>query len=158
PRQLQRFQNESRAAASLEHPHIVPVYGVGCERGVHFYAMKYINGQTLAEMIAALRHLKGGERQGTAPPEATVDADAGQLIPSSADTAKAGIFSTVTSTKDASFFRTVAQLGIQAAEALDHAHQVGIIHRDIKPANLMADARGHLWVTDFGLAQVQSDT
>src|SRR5438477_2336692 len=55
PRQLQRFQNEARAAASLEHPHIVPVYGVGCERGVHFYAMKFIDGQSLAGLIQRKR-------------------------------------------------------------------------------------------------------
>src|SRR5438128_1085544 len=40
PKQLQRFKNEARAAASLEHPHIVPVHGVGCERGVHYYAIQ----------------------------------------------------------------------------------------------------------------------
>lgn len=51
--------------------------------------------------------------------------------------------------------RQVAALIQQAAEALDHAHQVGIIHRDIKPANLLVDEHGHLWVTDFGLASVQ---
>jgi serine/threonine protein kinase len=52
----------------------------------------------------------------------------------------------------------VARLGVQAAEALEHAHQVGVVHRDIKPGNLMVDGRGNLWVTDFGLAYVQSDT
>src|SRR5216683_678865 len=38
-RQLQRFKNEAQAAAHLQHQNIVPVYSVGCERGVHFYAM-----------------------------------------------------------------------------------------------------------------------
>jgi tetratricopeptide (TPR) repeat protein len=50
----------------------------------------------------------------------------------------------------------VAQFAVQAAEALEHAHQVGVVHRDIKPANLLVDGRGHLWVTDFGLAQCRS--
>src|SRR5262249_35436824 len=43
-RQLQRFHNEARAAAGLEHPNVVPIYGVGCERGVHYYAMRFIDG------------------------------------------------------------------------------------------------------------------
>ena len=54
-RQLQRFKNEAQAAAHLHHTNIVPVFGVGCERGVHFYAMQYIEGQTLAQVIADLK-------------------------------------------------------------------------------------------------------
>jgi hypothetical protein len=55
PRQLQRFHNEAKAAACLHHTNIVPVFAVGCERGVHFYAMQFIEGQTLAETIRQLR-------------------------------------------------------------------------------------------------------
>ena len=58
-KQLQRFKNESLAAAQLHHQNIVPVYAVGCERGVHYYAMQFIDGQTLAAMIADLRRIAG---------------------------------------------------------------------------------------------------
>src|SRR5207244_10129118 len=54
PKQLQRFKHEAQAAAQLHHTNIVPIHGVGCERGVHYYAMQYIEGQTLA---AAIRDL-----------------------------------------------------------------------------------------------------
>src|SRR5262249_37638752 len=54
-RQLQRFKNEAQAAAQLHHTHIVPVYAVGSERGVHFYAMQFIDGRTLAAVIDELR-------------------------------------------------------------------------------------------------------
>ena len=59
PRHLQRFKNEAQAAASLRHPHIVQVYSVGCERGVHYYAMDFIEGRTLASLIAELRAASG---------------------------------------------------------------------------------------------------
>jgi tetratricopeptide (TPR) repeat protein len=151
-RQLARFKNEAQAAAHLQHQNIVPVYGVGCERGVHYYAMQLVEGRSLAALIDELRR-----RAGPADPEAT-----GPFAPApaAADTAGplAGAPSTQRSTRAPAYFRSVAQLGVQAAEALEHAHQLGVIHRDVKPANLMVDGRGNLWITDFGLAQVQSDT
>jgi serine/threonine protein kinase len=69
----------------------------------------------------------------------------------------AGI-ATERSWQSASYVRGVARLGIQAAEALEHAHQLGVVHRDIKPANLLLDGRQNLWITDFGLAQLRGDS
>src|SRR5262249_30373479 len=54
---------------------------------------------------------------------------------------------------EAQYYRSVAQVGIQVAEALAYAHHQGVLHRDVKPANLLLDTRGTVWVTDFGLAK-----
>src|SRR5262249_13197200 len=59
PRQLQRFQLEAQAAACLHHTNIVPVHAVGSERGVAYYAMQFIEGRSLAQVITELRHLDG---------------------------------------------------------------------------------------------------
>src|SRR5262249_13542873 len=68
-----------------------------------------------------------------------------------------GAPSSGSSTRSSAYIRTVARFGVQVAEALDHAHTRGILHRDIKPGNLLLDDQGQLWVTDFGLAQIQGD-
>jgi serine/threonine protein kinase len=151
PRQLQRFQNEARAAASLEHPHIVPVYGVGCERGVHYYAMKFIDGQSLAGLIDA-------QRQSSTPRSSARGETAAFLDGHGSDsTSPRAALSTQRAPRDAAAFRQIATWGLQAAEALEYAHRVGIVHRDIKPANLMIDAQGALWLTDFGLARTTTE-
>jgi predicted Ser/Thr protein kinase len=125
PRQRQRFRNEALAAANLRHENIVPVYTVGEEHGVHYYAMQFIEGRSLAHLIAELRS------QSIETPGSSSSGDR--------------------------FYDWVAHQGRQAALALDHAHAEGVVHRDVKPANLLLDARGRLWVADFGLARVAGD-
>jgi serine/threonine protein kinase len=149
-RQLQRFRNEAEAAAHLHHSHIVPVFAVGCERGVHYYAMQFIDGQSLGTLIALMA--EGQEKAGDGRLEAK---EKERIIGSS--TLAAAAISTEHSARTHRFYRTVATIGKQTAEALEYAHQTGIIHRDIKPANLLLDSRGEVWITDFGLAQFQRD-
>ncbi len=160
PRSMQRFRNEAQAAASLHHSNIVPIYGVGCERGVHYYAMQFIDGPTIAEVIANLRisselalspHVK--LQSHTSDTNSRVQIDSKEKQATETDVMAA--LSTDKSSSSGSWFRRLAEHMAQVADALHHAHELGVTHRDIKPANLMLDRLGRIWVTDFGLARVE---
>jgi serine/threonine protein kinase len=147
---LQRFKNEALAAASLDHPHVVKVYAVGCERGVHFIAMQYIDGRTLADLIRERRdgpkaaHVGGQEATCTFVGEPT----------ETGSTRSPASRSNPHTPLDYDYIERVTQWGIDAAEALEHAHSLGIVHRDIKPGNLLVDGQGEIYIADFGLAKV----
>jgi predicted Ser/Thr protein kinase len=113
PEAVTRFQREAETVAGLHHTNIVPIFSVGSEHGINFYAMQFIEGRSLDHVL----------EDRSAP----LDAD------------------------------RIAEWGLQAAEALEHAHRRGVIHRDVKPSNLLLDNDGRIWLTDFGLAKRLDD-
>jgi serine/threonine protein kinase/WD40 repeat protein len=214
PIHLQRFRREARSAARLHHTNIVPVFDVGEFQGTHFYAMQFIQGQGLDEVLDELRRLRGvssaratdmpgihtgsgdpnltsGLAQGLltdqfvpSDPEITVvngqepgargqepankgeeTASAGQppvpltthCSPPTTPPSSAGQRSDLSTQSDRAYYRSVARVGLQVAEALAYAHAQKVLHRDIKPANLLLDLQGTIWVTDFGLAKEEGD-
>ena len=109
PEAIERFQREAETVAKFHHTNIVPIFAVGVDHGVNYYAMQFIEGPSLAQVLS----------------------DRPQSITAN----------------------QVAHWGLQASEALSHAHLRGVVHRDVKPSNLLLDAENRLWLTDFGLAR-----
>jgi len=133
PVRLERFKREAQAAARLHHTNIVPVFGVGESQGLHYFAMQYIGGSGLNDIIAALRKQPGtlGVLQRFK-----------SIVPAAAEGPASP------------YFQWVAKVGVQVADALSYAHAQGTLHRDIKPANIILDGLGTAWVADFGLAKL----
>jgi Protein kinase domain len=102
----ERFSRESEAAASIDHPNVIPIYQSGQVDGALFIAMRYVEGTDLRALLA---------EQGPLPPERAV------------------------------------HICAQVADALEAAHERGLVHRDVKPANILIGRSDHAYLSDFGL-------
>lgn len=152
---LRRFKNEIRAIGTLQHPNIVQIHSVGQERGIHYFAMQYVDGPSLAEVLRSLR-------RNTEPVEVQVTPIAAadsQELKNDNDTLhelQAGI-TTQRSRSPHKYLRSVVVWISQVADALSHAHENGVLHRDVKPGNILLGEDGKAWVADFGLARIEQD-
>ena len=120
---VDRFHLEARTLARLHHPGIVTIFSEGVADNVHYFAMEFIDGPNLAELIR-IRRTGGGDDD---PPEIREQA--------------ARLEHPV----------HVANMIAGAAEALQVVHDAKVVHRDVKPSNLFLTTEGHLKVGDFGL-------
>ena len=108
PDRIARFEREAQTLAALNHPNIAIIHGVEDDGDERALVMEFVEGSTLAELLAK-----------------------GRLPPAEA--------------------RNIA---LQIADALEAAHEHGVIHRDLKPANIKVRPDGAVKVLDFGLAKV----
>lgn len=133
PRHVDRFRREAAAAARLSHPHVVPVFEVGHDRGIHFLAMEWVAGPSLAQVQRGV-----GRRD------------------SGADLARAAGIAQLGSAEEP-FEAAVGRLLAAVARGVAAAHERGIVHRDLKPSNILLHPDGRPVVADFGLAKGDGD-
>jgi serine/threonine protein kinase len=169
---VRRFRREAEAAAKLHHTNVVPVYATGEHKGVHYYAMELVDGPSLDQVIRYMRQSRNPNSPVAADTPESTSIPSSDSVPSWVDATVAYSPSPKTETRDSSsetlekrasdsgiatgskYFDSVAKMMADTANALQHAHEQGVIHRDIKPSNLLLARDGRLSVNDFGLARV----
>ena len=153
---VERFHREARAIAKLHHTNIVPLFGVGEEDGFVFLAMQLISGDSLDRVIKKLAKSEGssGVREVLGRHPQKLGDDGGETEIDEPVAESSGSLSGIGPSR---VIRRIAQIGVEAANALHYAHERGIVHRDIKPSNLILDDEGNTWLTDFGLAKTDED-
>jgi serine/threonine protein kinase/WD40 repeat protein/Flp pilus assembly protein TadD len=158
----ERFVREARTAARLHHTNIVPVFSVGEADGVHFYAMQFIDGPSLAQVLQAARfseEASSGPKTEVLPEMTALDRSGlGTVTPQKAEASSDWLaWPTGADRSGGGAFRALAGQAARVASALAYAHEQGVLHRDIKPSNILIDSTGTPWIVDFGLAKSSGD-
>jgi tetratricopeptide (TPR) repeat protein len=139
---------EHLALARLQHTHIVPLYSVQDHpaRGLRVLCMPYLGGTTLARLLEDLRPRPPASRTGRDLLSALDRLQAPPVAPHGRQPARQSL-------AGASYVQALCWVGACLADALQYAHERGLVHLDLKPANVLLAADGQPMLLDFHLAR-----
>ena len=149
---LHRFRREVRALARADHPHVVKIIAAGELGGRPFYAMELVEGADLAS-VGRLVRTTGSLAQAVHEGSAKIRSARRAALGKELDDEPSERGTTEARSSDNPTVRQLAEAFRDAASALSHLHELGIVHRDVKPTNLMIGARDlRVVLMDLGLA------
>jgi serine/threonine protein kinase/tetratricopeptide (TPR) repeat protein len=153
--------DEPQTLAQLQHTHIVPIYSVheDSHAGLRAVCMPYFGGASLSAVLKAVFADADVPMHGEQLVRALSIVQSPWSIASHKDHEKRVASpppserGTLRLLERSSYVQSVVWIAARLAEALEHAHQRGILHRDIKPSNVLLSADGEPMLLDFNLAQ-----
>jgi len=147
PAELRRFRREAEVMARLAHRNICRVHEMSEFEGMHFLVMEYVDGLPLSDVLSGLRLLPGE------PPDTIAEAIKAVREPAPGRDPASRKGSSNRRVLRGLPERAVLDMAVRVCDAVQFAHDHGVLHRDLKPGNILLRQDGEPLVADFGLAK-----